>query len=189
ITKPIDPNRLYTVLATWTRRPGPAKSASKPAVSKARAGKPKQEKAAAPTAPTAPPSTDALPDTIQGINLTAARTMLRGNDAILRRLLGDFHAKYMDLADKIAAQLADGDLETATRTAHTLKGVSGNIRAERVYQAAKALDDQLRSEPSGPDVDACLTELGSALDEVRDGLSAALSAGTADGAPQAKMGE
>tara|TARA_R110002073_G_scaffold16304_1_gene62801 strand:- start:546 stop:5489 length:4944 start_codon:yes stop_codon:yes gene_type:complete len=186
ITKPIDPNRLYTVLATWTRRPGPAKSASKPTVSKARAGKSKQEKAAAPTAPT---STEALPDTIQGINLTAARTMLRGNDAILRRLLGDFHAKYMDLADKIAAQLADGDLETATRTAHTLKGVSGNIRAERVYQAAKALDDQLRSEPSGPDVDACLTELGSALDEVRDGLSAALSAGTADGAPQAKMGE
>ncbi|MEQ9558110.1 MAG: PAS-domain containing protein [Rhodospirillales bacterium] len=186
ITKPIDPNRLYTVLATWTRRPGPAKSASKSTPPKTRAANPAQKKAAAPAAPS---STEALPDTIQGINLTEARTMLRGNDAILRRLLGDFHAKYMDLADKIAAQLADGDLETATRTAHTLKGVSGNIRAERVYQAAKALDEQLRNQPDGPDVATCLAELGSALDEVRDGLSVALFADAADGAPQTKAGE
>ncbi|MCF3631053.1 PAS-domain containing protein [Thalassospiraceae bacterium LMO-SO8] len=165
VTKPIDPNRLYAVLATWAARSGshPAKPASKIT-------------AADSPAPT-PVSADVLPDTIKGINLTEARAMMRGNDVILRRLLGAFHAKYMDQADKIAALLTDGDLETAVRTTHTLKGVSGNIRAERVYQAAKALDDQLRSGPGEPEVDACLKELSSALDEVRDSLAIALGGG------------
>ncbi len=165
VTKPIDPNRLYAVLATWAARSGshPAKPASKIT-------------AADSSTPT-PVSADVLPDTIQGINLTEARAMMRGNDVILRRLLGAFHAKYMDQADEISALLTDGDLETAVRTAHTLKGVSGNIRAERVYQAAKALDDQLRSGPGEPEVDACLKELSSALDEVRDSLAIALGGG------------
>ena len=165
VTKPIDPDRLYVALATWTARSG--SRSAKPA------GKITATDSSAPT----PVPADALPDTIQGINLTEARTMMRGNDVILRRLLGAFHAKYMDQADEIAALLTDGDLETAVRTAHTLKGVSGNIRAERVYQAAKALDDQLRNGPGEPEVDACLKELSSALDEVRDSLAIALGGG------------
>ncbi|MEP1029129.1 MAG: Hpt domain-containing protein, partial [Alphaproteobacteria bacterium] len=145
--------------------------------------------AADPTPPPAPP-TDALPNVIQGINLSEARTMVRGNDAILRRLLGAFHEKYMDIADEIAALLANGDLETAARTAHTLKGVSGNIRAERVYQAAMALDDQLRSGPGTPGVAACLAELSSALDEVRDSLAVALGSSTSvDGNSSPQAGE
>jgi PAS domain S-box-containing protein len=165
VTKPIDPDRLYAALATWAARPG-----SRPA-------KPADKITAADSSTPTPVSADVLPDTIQGINLTEARAMMRGNDVILRRLLGAFHAKYMDQADEIAALLTDGNLETAVRTAHTLKGVSGNIRAERVYQAAKALDDQLRSGPGEPEVDACLKELSSALDEVRDSLAIALGGG------------
>ncbi len=167
VTKPIDPDRLYAALAACSPPSGsrPEKPVTKAA-------------AAAPTPTPTPAATDALPDTIQGINLIEARTMMRGNDVILRRLLGAFHAKYMDQAAEIAALLADGDLETAARTAHTLKGVSGNIRAERVYQASKALDDQLRSGPGTPEVDACLAELSSALDEVRDSLAVALGGST-----------
>jgi PAS domain S-box-containing protein len=164
VTKPIDPDRLYAVLASPSLRQKPP--------TQARTEEPKKEKE---KEKVAPPPPDALPDTIQGINMAEARTMMRGNDVILRRLLGAFHEKYMDHADEISALLADSDLETAARTAHTLKGVSGNIRAERVYQAAKALDDQLRKDPRAPDVEACLKELSSALGEVRASLSAALS--------------
>ncbi|MAY67220.1 MAG: hypothetical protein CMM77_08840 [Rhodospirillaceae bacterium] len=179
VTKPIDPNRLYAVLASCSSRPASARPAPKPET-------PPEAKAdtAAREPAEAPPASDALPDVIQGINLTEARAMVRGNDAILRRLLGAFHEKYMDMADEIAAQLADGDPETAARTAHTLKGVSGNIRAERVYQASKALDDQLREGPDDPNVDACLAELSSALDEVRASLSAGLSAYPTDVKPR-----
>ncbi len=185
LTKPIDPNRLYTVLASWNTRSAPAPKPTTPPEAEA------DIPAVEPTPPPAPPPpTDALPDVIQGINLSEARTMVRGNDAILRRLLGAFHEKYMDMADEIAALLADGDLETAARTAHTLKGVSGNIRAERVYQAAKALDDQLRSGPGTPEVDTCLAELSSALDEVRDSLAVALGGGaSAEGKSPPQAGE
>jgi len=169
VTKPIDPDRLYAVLAAWAPRSG------------ARPANPTGKAAAADSSTSAPASADALPDTIQGINLTEARTMVRENDVILRHLLGAFHAKYMDQANEIAALLTDGDLETAARAAHTLKGVSGNIRAERVYQAAKALDDQLRSGLGRPEVDACLKELSSALDEVRDSLAIALGGGNPAG--------
>ncbi|UTW51026.1 PAS-domain containing protein [bacterium SCSIO 12827] len=179
LTKPIDPNRLYTVLASWNARPAPAPKPATPP--EAGADIPAVE-------PTPPP--DALPDVIQGINLSEARTMVRGNDAILRRLLGAFHEKYMDIADEIATLLADGDLETAARTAHTLKGVSGNIRAERVYQASRALEDQLRSGPGTPEVAACLAELSSALDEVRDSLAVALGSSTsAEGNSSPQAGE
>ncbi|MEP0339410.1 MAG: PAS-domain containing protein [Alphaproteobacteria bacterium] len=183
LTKPIDPNRLYTVLAAWNARSAPAPKPATPPEAEA------DIPAADPTPPPAPP-TDALPNVIQGINLSEARTMVRGNDAILRRLLGAFHEKYMDIADEIAALLANGDLETAARTAHTLKGVSGNIRAERVYQAAMALDDQLRSGPGTPGVAACLAELSSALDEVRDSLAVALGSSTSvDGNSSPQAGE
>ncbi len=178
VIKPIDPNRLYAALATWAARSG-----SRPA-------KPANKITAADSPTPTPVSADALPDAIQGINLTEARAMMRGNDVILRRLLGAFHANYMDQADEIAALLTDGDLETAVRTAHTLKGVSGNVRAERVYQAAKALDDQLRSGPGTPEVDACLKELSSALDEVRDSLAIALGGGNfAEGESPPRAGE
>ena len=98
--------------------------------------------------------------------------MMRGNDAILGRLLSDFHSKYMGHAGMIAELLTEGDVETAERTAHTLKGVSGNLRAQRVFDAAKALDDQLRKDADAPDVAVLLTELERSLDEVRDALSA-----------------
>ena len=178
VIKPIDPNRLYAALAIWAARSG-----SRPA-------KPANKITAADSPTPTPVSADALPDAIQGINLTEARAMMRGNDVILRRLLGAFHANYMDQADEIAALLTDGDLETAVRTAHTLKGVSGNVRAERVYQAAKALDDQLRRGPGEPEVDACLKELSSALDEVRDSLAIALGGGNfAEGESPPRAGE
>ena len=102
--------------------------------------------------------------------------MMGGNEPLLRRLLGDFHAQYLGLGDKIATLLDDGDIETAERTTHSLKGVSGNIRATRVYEAAKALDDLLRADPASPDVPGQLTELNNALGEVRDALGKALGA-------------
>ena len=158
VTKPVDPDHLYGVLATWNKK----RSAKKPAPSTKAPVKKKQ-------APVT--DADALPDQIVGINMAEARAMMRGNDAILRRLLGDFHAKYMDQAEKIADFLAAGDLESAERTTHSLKGVSGNIRAERVYLAAKALDDQLRTNPDGPQTAKLLNTLEQALDEVREGLA------------------
>jgi two-component system sensor histidine kinase/response regulator len=168
ITKPVDPDHLFSVLARWTGRDG---ASAKPAIDPAPASPPKT--AAAP-APASVPEDEALPDDIQGFDMSAARAMMRGNDTILRRLLGDFHAKYMNLAETIGEALEAGDREAAERTSHSLKGVSGNIRATRVFEASKALNDALRSDTGPTDVDTLLAELADALQEVDKSLGAAL---------------
>ena len=180
ITKPVDPDHLFSTLAKWTGRDGAS-------VASARAAPPEPASPSADIStrkPAAPAEEDALPDEIQGIDIAAARQMMRGNDAILRRLLGDFHAKYMALAETIGEALEAGDTETAERTSHSLKGVSGNIRAGRVFEASKALNDALRAGAEAPNVERLLADLAEALDEVDKSLGAALGGQTGDGTPE-----
>ena len=196
VTKPVDPEKLYAALAVTRGRPKtrpdpetPKAAPSPPAVTAPPA--PPQDKPAKPaTKPAANGDTEGLPDEIPGIDMEQARAMLRGNDVILRKLLGDFHAKYMEHAKKISSLLDEGDVETAERTAHTLKGVSGNLRAQRVFDAAKTLDDQLRADASDASVPKLLEELEQSLDEVRTSLSAVFGESDQSGAEQrAQAGE
>jgi HPt (histidine-containing phosphotransfer) domain-containing protein len=112
-----------------------------------------------------------LPAEVAGIDLDAARTALGNNEALLAKLLVDFRERYMDYADKISAALDEGATETAERTAHSLKGVSGLICATRVYAAAAAVDEVLRTNPGADRLPALLSSLTDALNEVERGLS------------------
>ena len=159
VTKPIYPDLLFGALARWIPPPGKRRGQDSKA-------------AAAGKAPDKP--RDALPDVIDGIDMKAARTMMRGNDAILRKLLGDFKAKYLDKDAEIRDALAAGDIEQAARVAHTLKGVSGNIRANHAYEAVAALDHQLRDDPENPQVHRLLDTLSDKLRELKKALADAL---------------
>ena len=153
VAKPIDPDSLFATLDRCLgRRPAKAPRTPQPAA-----------------------TTTGLPDTIPGIDMAAARQMLGGNDALLRRLLTDFHAKYLTLDAAIADALAAGEVEKAERISHSLKGVSGNIRATRVYEAARAFDDQLRADPSHARRQTLLDDLSTAMLEARNGLARALT--------------
>lgn len=159
VTKPIDPDLLFSALIRWV-----------PSPEKRRGQEP--ETVAADKVPDKP--RDALPEVIDGIDMTAARTMMRGNDAILRKLLGDFRNSYLDKDTEIRDALAAGEVEAATRLAHTLKGVSGNIRATRAYDAVSALDRQLRDDPKHPQVHPLLDALSDRLQELKKALDEAL---------------
>ena len=102
--------------------------------------------------------------------MKAARLMLRGNDAMLQKFLTQFHDRYMDYADKISAHLKDEDLESAKRAAHSLKGVSGNLHASRVFEAAKVLENELKENGGGGHVEELILDLANALDEVNTSL-------------------
>ncbi len=159
VTKPIDPDLLFGALVRWMPPP-----------EKRRGQEP--ETVAADKVPDKP--RDALPEVIDGIDMEAARTMMRGNDAILRKLLGDFRNSYLDKDAEIRDALAAGEVEAATRLAHTLKGVSGNIRANRAYEAVSALDQQLRDDPKHPQVPRLLDALSDRLQELKKALDEAL---------------
>jgi two-component system sensor histidine kinase/response regulator len=67
-----------------------------------------------------------------------------GRESLYRSLLAKFVAGQQAVPARIAAALAAGRPDEAQRLAHTLKGVSAQIGAERVRELAEALEDALR---------------------------------------------
>jgi HPt (histidine-containing phosphotransfer) domain-containing protein len=74
--------------------------------------------------------------------------------------LARFRTNQADTMTHIRAALAAADRETATRHAHTLKGLAGNIGADALMQAAAASERALGAGESADDLLALLdTEL------------------------------
>ncbi|MBF0475659.1 MAG: response regulator [Deltaproteobacteria bacterium] len=125
VVKPIDPEQLFAVLTKWIKpglrqKKGEVKTASG-----------QSEKQDAPVD---------LPDTLAGIELEAALERLNRNKRLLRQLILDFSGKYVAVTDEIRSLIAAGDLPSAERLAHTLKGIAGNISATGVHRAAGELE-------------------------------------------------
>ncbi|MEI7609061.1 MAG: response regulator, partial [Rhodospirillaceae bacterium] len=118
---------------------------------------------------------------LPGIDIHQALRRLGGRDSLFYKLLDDFAARNAGDAAVIAAALAAGNPAAARETAHTLKGLAGNLGAVRLSAAAQALEAAVRahlledgdkSSASGRFA-APLAELAAALDEVVTGIRAA----------------
>ncbi|MEQ8229777.1 MAG: response regulator [Rhodospirillales bacterium] len=157
VTKPIDPDLLFAALGRWA---GKAADVTVPQAEDDSASSEDE---------------DRLPDNIVGIDMKAARLMLRGNDAMLRKFLTQFHDRYMDYADKISVHLREGDLESAKRAAHSLKGVSGNLHAGRVFEASKVLENELKENGDDGHVEELILDMADALGEVKASLKKVLT--------------
>ena len=81
---------------------------------------------------------------IDGLDVESRLAALRGNVALYSKLLRAFHKTYGDFAALFEAAKQDPDEEAATRCAHTLAGVAGNIGAWEVAAAAKSLEHACR---------------------------------------------
>lgn len=77
-----------------------------------------------------------------GIDYDEAMERFGGNAALYERLA----LKFLDDAHFAALEqaLADGDVDTAVREAHTLKGVAGNLSFAALYEAASKVNAALR---------------------------------------------
>ena len=62
-------------------------------------------------------------------------------DELLKEFLGQAEAKIR----AAESALKNGDMETAAREMHSLKGVAGNMRLDDCYNAAIAVESALRS--------------------------------------------
>jgi two-component system sensor histidine kinase/response regulator len=87
-------------------------------------------------------------------------------------LLRQFAGQHADAVEQIRAALAVDDLECATRLAHTLKGVAGNIGAREVQNAAAAIEEVLRDRSTEDAIAATLAQLAAVLDPLRSRLRA-----------------
>jgi two-component system sensor histidine kinase/response regulator len=123
ISKPIDPAMLFETVGRYLR---PATAAV--------------EKAA-PVPPPAPPGD--LP-VIAGLDATDGLRRVGGNRKLYEKLLRQFIDQQADAPAQLATQLASGDLATAERSAHTVKGIAGNLAMTEVQASAGALEKAIR---------------------------------------------
>src|SRR5690606_7115435 len=105
---------------------------------------------------------------------------LGGKRKLLRKLIGDFHTKYVSAGAELREMIRDGRIVEARRLAHTLKGLSGTLEIAGLTEAARDVESALR--------DDRMEELPSLLDVFENTLSPALAAaGAFTGATRAAV--
>ncbi|KPA14656.1 multi-sensor hybrid histidine kinase [Candidatus Magnetomorum sp. HK-1] len=131
ITKPLDPIKLNETLIRWI----PEKSHPENACILSETDSQQQ-------------NTDnaTLPDSIPGISIENGLTRSNGNAPLFLRLLGKFYNCYSrkDL-EILKTWIQNDEIKQAKSWVHTLKGVSGNIGAEDLYNAAVAIEYDIKT--------------------------------------------
>jgi len=97
-----------------------------------------------PNNPQSASTADMLPENLPGIDIQGGLQRMGDNKVLYRSLLIRFNEHYGDAARRIRNFLNEGETELARQLSHTIKGISGNLSINKVYQAAIALEAQLR---------------------------------------------
>jgi CheY-like chemotaxis protein len=163
VTKPIDPDQLFSTLLKWI----------KPAEERTRAQNP-------PLLDTPPKPNQAisdeseLPESLPGFNLAAGLTRLMGNKTLYRKLLLDFGANYGGVAIEIREALAASDFEQAHSLVHNLKGLAGNLEAKDLQATAVEIEAIVKGQTpetaSDKELNQQLADLESALEQALDAV-------------------
>ncbi len=79
--------------------------------------------------------------TLPGLNIKKGVERLNGAWDIYIKILSDFNNLYKEFSDDFRSSINLEDYKAAKIKAHSLKGASGNISAENLFLASKALED------------------------------------------------
>ncbi|MBF0397769.1 MAG: response regulator, partial [Desulfobacterales bacterium] len=85
-----------------------------------------------------------FPNEIEGIDINSAIKRAAGNKKLLKKLLIDFRRDYTNAIDEIKEAWEQGEMETVSRIVHTLKGVSGNISANKIHLACIDIENTIK---------------------------------------------
>jgi two-component system sensor histidine kinase/response regulator len=156
IAKPIDPDQLIATVARFCQGAGTRDED---------AG---QRRRAAQT------DDDGLPS-IDGLDARDGLSRVGGNHALYRKLLRQFIDRHANAIAETGDALAAGDIARAERTAHSLKGVAGNIGAIRVQGAAGRLERHIRERAPAPEIEAAQRAASEELDLLIARLQSAMA--------------
>ena len=166
LAKPIDIEQFFAVISHWqahmpeveaepTRLPPPVRG--EPSLVSADAS------AALPGRPSLEDGTPQVPGYTEALN------RLGGDISLYQLIVAGFTEEQQSVMEHLRQALADSQLETARRAAHTLKGLAGSLGATPLQEASRALENALRDEGSDPtDLAAKLAALEAELRSVLD---------------------
>jgi two-component system sensor histidine kinase/response regulator len=157
IAKPIDPALLFDTLGKVARRATAGASTDKS------------------TRDGAGSATTAELPTIDGLDRADGLRRVGGNNKLYLKLLREFAIHQADAVKQIRAALATNDTESATRAAHTLKGVAGSLGAGPVQTAAAVVENLLHEGAGADATNTALEQLAMVVDSFMTRLRSALA--------------
>ncbi|WGG50391.1 response regulator [Rugamonas sp. DEMB1] len=185
IAKPIDVAQLFTTLARWVKPSQPA-AAESPAggredgrpLAQARGqapalGRPDAPEQATPAAAASTAAEPPLP-AIPGLRMEAALQRVGGNVKLMRKLLARFVETQIDAMARIAEAVEANDLAAATRHAHTVKGLAGNIGAAGMADSAARVE-QMLAQGAMAGRDQALADMARELSELTTSIALAMN--------------
>jgi two-component system sensor histidine kinase/response regulator len=107
---------------------------------------------------------------VEGLQLEAGLRSLRGNLPKLAELLQRFAGDHAADVQEARAELARGDVESAQRRMHSLKGVAGMLGLPLVQAGALTAEFSLKNAQSAGEVESALLSLDAILVPACDAL-------------------
>jgi polar amino acid transport system substrate-binding protein len=135
VTKPIDPDQLFSTLQKWIKpgeRRGPVQKPEAPDVH--------------PESDVTQQVEDVLPEYLPGFDLVDGLKRLQGNKTLYRKLLLNFATDYGEVANQIRETLDAKDLKQAHSLIHNLKGLAGNLAATGLQAAAIEIEKLVKGD-------------------------------------------
>ncbi|MBW2434568.1 MAG: response regulator, partial [Deltaproteobacteria bacterium] len=169
VTKPIDPDQLFSALQKWIK-PGEKRA--------------QVQQTEVPAEQTESDITvlaeDELPESLSGFDLTDGLKRLQGNKKLYRKLLLSFATDYNAVANEIRQALDAEDFDQTHSLVHNLKGLAGNLAATDLHAAAVNLEKLVKGvEEKAPPV----KELNLRFSELENVLNKTLKSAQSLGAP------
>jgi HPt (histidine-containing phosphotransfer) domain-containing protein len=163
VTKPIDPDQLFSTLQKWVKPSEERVQVQQPEVPLESLESDQAE-----------PDEEQLPESLPGFDLSAGLERLRGNKRLYRKLLLDFGAKYTKVANEIHNALDAKDLEQAHSLIHNLKGLAGNLAAIDLQAASVNLEKLFKGvgkkTPPAKNLKLKFSELENALNQALESV-------------------
>ena len=175
VTKPIDPEQLFTTLQKWIKPVAERADIQKPSTADV------PEKTDSPVL-----DEDGLPDSLPGFDLNAGLGRLMGNKRLYKKLLVDFGTKYTEAAREIRGALDAKDFDKAHSLVHNLKGLAGNLEAKDLQAATVEMEKLVKGQTEETVSDE---ELNLKFSNLEDTLSQALEAVQILGSKPEKMAD
>jgi CheY-like chemotaxis protein len=166
VTKPIDPDQLFSTLQKWIQ-PTDERTPT-------RQGDVSAAKETVSSAPAQVRQAPGLPDSLPGFDLAEGLNRLQGNQKLYRKLLLDFGAKYTTAAAEIRQALDSSDFEQAHSLIHNLKGLAGNLAASALQAAAieieKLVKGDQKQQASRKQLDQKFAKLETAINQALEAV-------------------
>ena len=126
VSKPIDPEKLFTTLEKWLKSTEENKNARQEETPQNKEG-------------------ISFPE-LDGIDIDSALYMMGGNGKLLDKLLRKFTRNHGQTDQEISEALEKGNFDLAHRLSHTVAGVAGTIGAKSLERAARDLLQSIKQE-------------------------------------------